>query len=173
MARYKTNKPVIPIIQLYDRAGAQGFTNAGEFHTWDTIDFKTSDFHYAEDDDKIRLNVPSAGYYEIIFECSFMTYVDGLSQVVSQIYKNGSGVTGAKSIVCTSAAAQTPSSCGCCSIHFIEYLEARDCIQVKTTATNLNYSGGETSRLIIKFIPVRGWNNNAGGQISYKGHVMR
>ena len=43
--RKRTNTPVIPFIQLYD-AGTQTFTVAGEFHTWDTIVFKTSDLHY-------------------------------------------------------------------------------------------------------------------------------
>jgi hypothetical protein len=171
--RSRTNKPVIPYIQIYDRTGAQAFTNVGQFHTWDTIDFKTNDLHYTVDDDRILINIPGTGYYEITFECSFLTYVNGLSQIVSQAYKNGVAVIGAKAIACASAAAQTPTSCGCQTLHFVMYLEARDYIQIKTTSTNQSYSGGETSRLIMKFIPTLGWNNNSGGNTNYRGRVMR
>jgi len=171
--RKRTNTPVIPFIQLYD-TGSQTFTVAGEFHTWDTIDFKTSDFHYTEDDDRVSINIPSAGYYEITFECSFTKSGAGLGAATCQVYKNGVDVTGAKAIGCSYDTGQGAAACACMTLHFIIYLKARDYIQIKTTASgNSLASGMETSRLLIKFIPTQGWNNNNGGNLNFRGGVER
>lgn len=169
----KLSTPVIPSIQLYD-AGTQTFTVAGEFHTWDTISFKTSDFHYVADDDRVMVQLPSTGYYEIMFECSFTKSGAGLGTATCQIYKNGVAVSGAKAVGCSYDTGQGSAACACMTLHFIMYLNARDYIQIKTTASaNSLLSGLETSRLVIKFIPTRGWNNNFAGNINYKGEVMR
>ena len=61
------------------------------------------------------------------------------------------------------------------TLHFILYLNANDYIQIKTTTALIGHmdSIANTSRLIVKFIPTRGWNNSSGGNINYKGEVMR
>jgi hypothetical protein len=62
----------------------------------------------------------------------------------------------------------------CQSITYVIYLEKDDYIQIHTeTDANSVYSMGETSRLIIEFIPMQGWNNSSGGRVDYKGGVMR
>lgn len=171
--RKRTNTPVIPFIQLYD-LGTQTFTMVGEFHTWDTLDFKTSDFYYTEDDDRVSINIPSAGYYSITFECSFTKSGSGLGMATSQIYKNGVAVTGAKAVGCGYDTGQGQTACACMTLHYIIYLKARDYIQVKTTAsTNSLLSGLETSRLLIKFIATQGWNNDNGGNTNYRGRIER
>ena len=171
--RRRITKPVIPFIQLYD-LGTQTFTVAGEFHTWDTINFKTSDFRYASDDDKIAIYVPSTGFYEVTFECNFTKSGAGFATATTQLFLNGSGVSGAKSINCAYDTGQGDASCAFLTLHFVIYLNANDYVQIKTTASaDSLVSSAETSRLIIKFIPAKGWNNNAGGQISYKGNIMR
>ena len=172
--RKRISTPVIPLIQLYD-TGTQTFTIAGEFHTWDSVAFKTSDFHYIEDDDRVFINVPSAGYYEITFECSFIKDDNiGVSSATSQVYKNGEAVTGAQAIGCSYETGQTKVSCACITLHFIIYLKAKDYIQIKTTASANNMlSECETSRLVIKFIPTDGWNNNSGGNKNYRGRIER
>jgi hypothetical protein len=57
------------------------------------------------------------------------------------------------------------------------YLEGHDYIQIKTVTDNADsvYSLAETSRIMIKWLPVKGWNNNAGGneKTSYRGGVFR
>jgi len=172
-SRTRTNKPVIPFIQLYDK-GTQTFTVAGEFHTWDTIDFKTSSFRYASDDDKIVINIPNAGYYEVTFECSFYKSGAGIGTGTSQLYKNGSAVEGAKAIGCSYDTGQGLTGCSCITLHFIIYLNSREYVQIKTTSSaNSLISNLETSRLLIKFIPTYGWNNNSGGNMNYHGDIMR
>lgn len=171
--RNRTSTPVIPFIQLYD-SGTQTFTMAGEFHTWDTIVFKTSDLHYIADEDRVLVNIPSAGYYEITFECSFTKSGAGIAAATSQIYKNGVAVAGSKAVGCSYDTGQGLAGCATMTLHFIIYLKARDYIQIKTTAsTNSMLSGLETSRLLVKFIPTQGWNNNNGGNTNYRGRVMR
>ena len=171
--RNRSNTPVIPFIQLYD-TGTQTFTMAGEFHTWDTIDFKTSDLHYTVDDDRVLVNVPGAGYYSITFECSFTKSGAGLGMATSQIYKNGIAITGAKAVGCSYDTGQGQAACACMTLHFTTYLKAKDYIQVKTTASsNSLLSGLETSRLLIEYVPTQGWNNNSGGNQNYRGRVMR
>ena len=168
----KLSKPAIPCVQLYD-SGTQAFTVAGEFHTWDMISFKTSDFHYKADDDRIMVHRPSTGYYEITFECSFTKDGAGLGTATTQIYKNGVAIDGAIAFGCAYDTGQGQASCACMTLHFMLYLNGRDYIQVKTTASDDIDSVAETSRLLIKFIPTRGWNNNAAGNINYRGEVMR
>ena len=173
--RTRTNKPVIPFIQLYD-TGTQTFTIVGEFHTWDTVNFKTSDFRYTSDDDKVVINVPSTGFYEVTFECSFTIGEAGFASASSQLYINGEAVEGSKASGCGYDSGQGSVSCACVTLHFIKYLNSKDYIQIKTTnsiASKDMLTVPETSRLIVKFIPVKGWNNNAGGKFSYKGNVMR
>ena len=171
----KISTPVIPSIQLYD-SGTQTFTTAGEFHTWDTIAFKTSDFHYVADDDRVIVQLPSAGYYEITFESSFTVGAPGFASATSQLYINGEAVEGSKACGCGYDSGQGSIACACVTLHFIKYFNANDYIQIETI-TSLGsvdvLTTPETSRLIIKFIPTRGWNNSSGGNINYKGEVMR
>lgn len=174
MSRNRSKYPALPSVILYDDTGNQTFTNGGEFHTWDSIDTKTTHFDYEIDDDSIFLNNNQYGWYEITFECSYVTYEDDNIAVTSQLYVNGSAIAGAK-VTCSVAGTseQTPTILNCQSLHFLVYLTGRDYVQIKTTTDNAGdtYSIAETSRLMIKFIPVKGWNNNAGGNInvSYKG----
>jgi len=171
--RKRTNTPVIPFIQLHD-TGLQVFTTVGEFHTWDNISFKTSDFHYTEDDDRVLINIPSAGYYEVTFECSFTKSGAGLGAAVCTLYKNGEVVTGATAVGCAYDTGQGAAACACITLHFIIYLKGRDYIQVKTTASaDSLISGSQTSRLLVKFIPTQGWNNDNGGNTNYRGRVSR
>lgn len=169
----KLSIPVIPSIQLYD-SGTQTFTVAGEFHTWDMVSFKTSDFHYIADDDRVVVQMPSTGYYEITFECSFTKSGAGFGVATSQLYKNGVAVPGAKTQGCGYDTGQGQASCPCITLHFMLYLNGKDYIQIKTTASANSFaSGAQTSRLLIKFIPTKGWNNSFAGNINYKGEIMR
>ena len=174
--RNKTSKPVIPFVQLYDHAGAQIFTSAGAYHTWDTVSFKTSDIHYTADEDAVFINNPGTGYYEVTFECSYSTATVGQNVTTTQLYINGSGIEGSKSVLCIYyAGGQGVAICGTQTMHFALYLKAGDRIQIKTS-TNIGcgvMSYPDSSRLLIKFIPVKGWNNNSGGNINYRGDVLR
>jgi hypothetical protein len=94
MVRYKVStnklKPAVPCIYLYDLTGAQDFTNAGEFHTWDTTKVITQHFLYTSDSDRIYLEANSSGLFLIEFDCSFfIDEPDAFSAVITSIYKNG------------------------------------------------------------------------------------
>jgi hypothetical protein len=172
MSRDREPQAAIPHVFLYDEGGGQTFTAANEPHTWDSIEYKTSHFFYVADDDRILFNKNSYGLFEITFECSFNTSYGGTVLVTSQIYKNGDAVTGAKAQV-TVGGGQYPQY-QCKSIHCYIHLKEGDYIQVKTQVnTQSADSIGETSRIIIKFIPTHGWDNSSGGRMEYSGGVMR
>ena len=167
--------PAIPFIQLYD-SGTQTFTTTGEFHTWDTTSFKTSDFHYNVDDDRVQINRQGGGWYEITFESSFTVGAAGFASAGSQVYINGEAVEGSKACGCGYDSGQGSVACACVTLHFIIYLNSKDYIQIKTTnslGSEDMLTVPETSRLIVKFIPIKGWDNSAGGKVNFRGGVMR
>lgn len=172
MMRNRDRYPAIPFIMLWDDDGAQNFDSVGAFHTWDIQEIQTSHFQYDPDNDRIYLNRISAGYYEITFECSFDTDYGGVVIFTSQLYKNGTAVNGAKT-TSTAAGGQYPHYASQ-SLHHIIYLERGDYIQIETKSTAQSVDSiAETSRLLVKFIPVHGWNNSNAGRIDYRGEVLR
>ena len=180
MVRYRENnndlKPAVPFALLYDAAGLQTFTSAGAFHTWDTIKTKSSHFNYTADDDRIQLKVNSSGLFKITFDCSFSTATANQNSTTSQIYKNGTALSGSKSVVCIYyAGGQTSPICGTQTIHYVVFLAIDDYIQIKSTtgASGNVVSAPDTSRLMIEFIPMRGYDNNMSGRESFAGKVER
>ena len=167
--------PAIPYLFLYDATGAQTFTNAGQFHTWDTTKIKTQHFQYTSDTDEIELKVSSSGLYMLEFDCSFATYVAATIQIISSVYKNGSELGGSRAVTTVLAAAQTPTVEDEQVIHYVVFLERGDKIKIHTITSNagVTYSLSNTSRLLISFINMKGWDNSSGGRIDYKGGVSR
>jgi len=180
MARYREHNndisSAVPLTLLYDTTGLQAFTSAGAFHTWDTIKTKSSHFNYTVDDDRIQLKVNSSGLFKITFECSFSTDTANQNCTTSQIYKNGTALDGAKSVICIYwAGGQGIVICGSQTLTYTVYLSINDYIQVKT---NTGASGNvltypDSSRLMIEFIPIHGYNNDRGGRKMFTGKVMR
>lgn len=169
-------KPAVPYLFLFDDTGNQTFTTGGEFHTWDTTKIITEHFTYTDDTDRVYLATQSAGLFKVTFECSFITYdEDDDLQITTQLFKNGSFLDGAQ-VVCsvTGGVSQDDKVKNCQSLTFIVYLEKDDYIQVKsTTDANSVDSLSDTSRLIVEFIPMKGWDNGSAGRTDYKGGVMR
>ena len=174
VTRRRTTKPVIPFIQLYD-LGTQTFTVAGEFHTWDTEQIKTSHFWYKIDGTKVILENNQQNMYEVTFECSFYTYTNASITLQSDIYKNGVIVDGSQSKMSLVGSGQAATVRNCLSIHFLLYLKGGDYIQIKsiTDSVYVVHSHPDTSRLMINFMPIRGWDNSKAGRIEYKGSVLR
>ncbi len=175
MSHWKGPIPSIPSVLLFDETGNQYFTNAGEFHTWDTLQHKTSHFYYKADNDKILLKNNQHNMYEVTFECSFWTNTTGNIIIYSELFKNGVAINGSRTYASCTGFGQSPTVIGNVSIHYLLYLEGGDYIQVKTITNNAGATGSYTksSRLMINFIPIRGWDNSKAGRIEYKGRVMR
>lgn len=168
--------PAIPYLFLYDEVGNQEFTTGGAFHVWDTLRIVSSHFSATADKDRIYLNTNSSGLFKVTFECSFITYdEDDDLLVTSSIYKNGSQLAGSK-VMCsvTGGSSQDDDIKNCQTLTYIVYLEKDDYIQIQTeTDANSVRSLADTSRIIIEFIPMHGWNNSSGGRADYKGGVIR
>ena len=168
--------PAIPYVFMYDVAGAQVFGTSGAFHEWDIVKVKSSHFNATAEQDRIYLNTNSSGLFKVTFDCSFIGYdEDDDLLITSSLYKNGTVLAGAE-VMCsvTAGSSQADKIKNCQSMTYIVYLEKGDYMQVKTeTSANEVYSMGDSSRVIIEFIPMQGWNNSAGGRTQYDGGVMR
>lgn len=181
MVRWKDNqngiKAAIPYLFMYDVGGNQTFGTATEtFHEWDTIRVASSHFNVTAEQDRIYLNTNSSGLFKVTFECSFITYdEDDDLLITSTLYKNGTELEGSETMCSvTGGASQADKVKNSKTITYIVFLEKDDYIQVESkTSANEVISLGNTSRLIIEFIPMQGWNNSSGGREQYSGGVMR
>lgn len=161
--RIRTIAPAIPAIFLSDTAGEQVFSATGEFHTWDTIMFKTTDFHYTIDSDKIILNRVSSGLYEISFEVSWKTE-EILRQIWTDLYINGIKVLNSHVHTYVTGAGGQPTYRDQHVLHYIIYLNSKDYIQIKSQSSGTNVkTDPQSSRIIVKQIAMKGWDNGAGG----------
>jgi hypothetical protein len=177
MTRYREQNneitPAVPTLFLYD-TGEQSFTSAGEFHIWDTIKIKTSGFHYVADENKITLLTNTSGLFMLEYDCSFYTVANDTDVIVTtDLYKNGALQDGG-TIKSTVSGTGTPVTRTCQTMHYIIYLKKDDYIQIKTTTSaNTAIQSGDTSRLLITFLPMNGYDNGKAGRIQFKGEIMR
>ena len=175
MTRWKEHlnelKPAIPFFFAYDVGGAQEFGVAGAFHTWDLTKIKTSDFTYTPDTDRIYFNNNTSGFYKITFNASWHNIEDA-DDVSTYLYLNGDVLPGSMARDFLDTISEDEASQ---SIAYIAYLKKGDYIQVFsiTGADTTASTFGNSSRIIIEFIPMLGWNNSNAGKIEYKGGVMR
>lgn len=173
--RHRTAKTAIPCIFLIQEAEDTSFND--EFHTWDTIEFNTPNFEYTVNTDRVFIQ-RCEGYYEIIFQCSYNLSREETNRVFDSIYVNGSAIDGGKCIttygkVWSQDAQGYNWIDGNNNIHVIYYLKPGDYIQVYANTTYQTDRQADTCRLIIKFLPMQGWDNSAGGREEYKGGVSR
>jgi len=180
MTRYRVNenrlRPAIPTLFAFDDVGSQTVNDSGVWLTWDTVKIKTSHFQYAIDDDKVELKTNSSGIFSVEVDCSFITYDnDNDKYITVELYKNGSALDGSKTATgITGAGSQTAYILNNQSLHYMVYLEKGDYLQVKATASSgTAITLSDTSRILMQFIPMQGWDNSSGGRIDYKGGVMR
>ena len=161
---------MIPYIYLYDIIGGQVID--GSYLTWDKTKIKTTHFQYTSDTDKIILGSNSSGYFLIDFQVSLTASGAG-AIAYFDIYKNGTIVEGSRTYISVIYYGQTvwnQSGIIICPV----YLEKSDYIQIKGSVVGGSPTTvANTSRLLISFIPMAGWDNSAGGRIDYKGSVER
>ena len=164
-------KPAIPYVYLYDVGGSQ--TINGSYLTWDTIKTITSHFHYTVDDDRLQLKMNSSGLFRVIFETSLYTTIAG-AVAYFDIYKNGTVVEGSRTYISVVNSGQLSySQSGI--ITCVVFLEKGDYIQIKgdVVMESAAFTIANTSRLLINFINMKGWNNSAGGREDDKGGISR
>jgi hypothetical protein len=172
MTRYREHNnyinAAIPYIFLYDDGGSQTIDDS--YLTFDTIKSKTSHFVYEEDDDRIQLSVNSSGLFEVTFEVSL---TGGASVTYFDVYKNGSVVEGARMYVSVYNPSQSNyDQSG--SMTVLVFLQKDDYIQIKgTSPVGSPSTRADTMRLIVKALPMKGWDNDNSGRVMYRGGVLR
>jgi hypothetical protein len=177
MTRYREQNnmitPAVPCVFLYD-TGEQTFTTSGVYHIWNTIKIKTSGFHYTADDDRITLLTNTSGLFNVEFDCSYYTTANDTDVIVTtDLYKNGVRLDGGTCISIVSGSG-SPIIRTCQTIHYIIYMQKDDYLQVlTTTSANTTIQSGNTSRLLINFLPMNGYDNGKAGRIQFKGEILR
>lgn len=155
--RLRNLRTAIPYISLRDAGGGQ--TINGSWLTWDTIVTKTTSFIYVEDADKIKIRLNVAGYYELTFNMS----LSGNGNAYFDIYVNGTLQAGSR-VYCGPVVSGQGYWYDSCSMKFTLYLQQGDYVQIKgTMLAGTGETIANTSRLIIKSIPMHGWDNERGG----------
>ena len=166
VARRRTNKPVIPVFFAYKSTGEDA---CDTFIAYDTIHLNTGEFQLSADYKEILIK--KAGFYEITIDAGYDCTGTARYNCRTYLYLNGVALPGA---VCGTYHRTTLDGEDSASIHWMQYLEKNDVVSVyaDADAKEVHVEPG-FNRIMIKFIPVRGWNNNAGGKIDYRGGVMR
>lgn len=172
MTRYREHNneitAAVPYLFLYDSAGGQSIN--GSYLTFDTIKSKTSHFTYEEDDDRVQLSVNSSGLFEVIFEVSLTS---GAAVAYFDVYKNGSVLEGSRMYISVYNPSQSNyDQSG--SMKVLVFLQRDDYIQIKgTSPVGTPSVRADTMRLIVKALPMKGWDNDTSGRLLYRGGVMR
>jgi len=176
MTRYKEYSnnitPAVPYLLLIDAEGYQAFTNAGEFHTWDTSIVQTNNFTFTVGTNKVFLDTNSSGLFKVTYNCSYGLGQGGGDVITTSLYKNGVEITGSRvqdMITIDEADIVSQSST------FVLFLSKGDSVQVRTVVGvgTIALSQANTSRILIEFIPMHGGNNGSGGRVDYKGAIRR
>lgn len=161
--------PVRPYIFLHGVDGAV-VTNVPTALVWGHVNMKTSELFYNEGDDKVVVKKGGAGIYEVTVSLCIekKTAVPGHSTI--QLYVNGTVLDCAETHGYMGGAEQHSNAVMIYNV----YLDENDYIQTFVSVDNgSGLIEPSTGRFRMKGLPMRGWNNDSGGKISYKGKVMR
>lgn len=173
MTRNREIIPATPFLFLTDKTGyAMSWSVPVNLH-WINEAINTSDFRYIEGKPKIEVLTP--GYYEVIYEVSAYLKSGALNYCYFYMFRNADLIEGSFTFITMdgSEADQHPGSVTC---HIYAYFDRGD---VLVLIAHPGVGGGtvitipNTVRMVLKFMPQRGWNNSHGGAVNYRGDVMR
>jgi len=156
--RQREPYPAIPFIFLQSRDLIFTWSTNTNL-VWNVAAVKTSDFDYVINESKIF--ILTTGFYEIIYELSVLVDSGAMTYAAFSLYKNGSQMKGSESF--TTFPDAYPS---CVSAHYYAALNRGDYIELHTVVGaggGTLGAMGNSVRLIIKGMPMEGWNNGRGG----------
>lgn len=161
--RNRTLHSFIPHLFAYDSTGGQSFTNAGQFHTWDTTKYKTKHINYVSD--TIKICIKKTGMYEVKHDMSIETNHTGISKIDTYVYINGVVVNGSRVQNSCYDSGQGDVVVSCQTLVCSVYLEYGDYIQIYSVTNNgdSTYTMPDSSRITVKYIDMVGWDNSRGG----------
>ena len=161
--------PARPYLFLHCVDGAN-VTSVPTALVWGYIDILTSELYYKEGDDRVVVLKGGAGLYEVMVSVCVEKSQGNAGHTILELYVNGTVLD------CSEAHGYmgAPKEHSSAFLFYTVYLNRGDYIQTYISVDN--GSGNietNTGRFHMRGLPMRGWNNDAGGKISYKGHVMR
>lgn len=131
---------------------------------WGHIDFKTSEFHYVENDDRVTINRHGAGIYEITVSLCVEKKTANPGHSVIELYVNGVALDCAITHGFMGGAEQHSNAI----MIYTVYLDVGDYVQ---TFVSVDNGSGQiepsTGRFMMKGISMEGWNNKRAGSSIY------
>ena len=174
MTRYReqqnTLKPAVPTFYAYDEEGGDQIPTTGVNLTWDTVKIKTSEFEYTTDTDRVYMQSNTSGFYRITYRVIVGNSSVATNVIGAVVCINGEGMDASVSLE------SIPFQTAFITLTAVSviYLKKGDYIQLNVWTEEGIVSTEEWgSMILIEFIPMRGWDNSAGGQEVYKGGVGR
>jgi len=165
--RYRTPAPAIPFIFLHGLA-SESITTVPTAINWSHAYFITSDFNYTNGGCRITMNKGSTGLFKLYAQIGAVKATGAPTELTISLYINGTlqncctvhaGINAQNHSDATLIAA-FQATMG-------DYIEIYVNVDDGTSVTESN-----TARLIIEGLPMKGWNNNAGGREHSKGGVV-
>lgn len=165
--RYRKPAPAIPFIFLHCLAD-ETITTTPTAINWAHAHFITSDFHYTAGEGRITMNRGSTGMFKLYAQIGAIKATGAPTELTISLYING-------------------TLQDCCTVHggisaqehtdvtLIAAFQANmgDYIEIYVNVDNgTSTTESETARLIIEGLPMKGWNNNAGGKEHSKSGVV-
>jgi hypothetical protein len=161
--------PAIPYIFLHGIDDTV-VTNVPAPLIWGHIDIMTSELHFVENDDRVVVRRGGAGIYEISVSLCVEKKAANPGHSVIELYVNGSALRCAETHGFMGALAQHSNAI----MIYTVYLNEGDYVQTYVSVDNgSGQIEPDTGRFCMKRLPMKGWNNDAGGKVDYRGGVMR
>ena len=161
--RNRLMNPTRPYIFLHGVDDAV-VTNVPTALVWGHMEFKTSELHYVEDDDRVVVNRHGAGIYEVTVSLCVekKTAVPGHSTI--ELYVNGAALDCAVTHGFMGAANQHSNAI----MIYTVYLDVGDYIQTFVSVDNgTGQIESGTARFRMKGVSMEGWNNRRAGTANY------
>lgn len=163
-SRDRTMKAAIPFALLIG-AEEQELTDTPSYITWSLEYYKTAEFTVSET--KITINKDCGGIFEITVSIGCEADDGDPWHIGLSLEINGSSNWIANDQNLAYSPVDQGGESGTCVLHHAVYLNAGDYIQIKAWVDD-GTSYTNQCRMVIRGIPMEGWNNEHGGAIFKK-----
>lgn len=163
-SRDRMMKAAIPLVYLFSEEGQEINASIPVSLKWSTEYYKTAEFTVT--DDLININKSCSGLYEIIVSCR--CEADTGDPWFLGIYLRVNGITVYDGHCESHAVIDKGGTSGTAILHTVIYLNAGDYIEIRAWVDDGTAFIDSSTSIIIKGIPMEGWNNAHAGKILKK-----
>jgi hypothetical protein len=169
--------PAVPTLFIWSDEDQMIPQGADTVVTFNNVVIQTPHFSFKPGTGRVILESDSSGWFMVFFETSITTYDEPASDTLGgfRIFKNGVEIGEGMSYASTLyVPALQRGYVDYTGIKMPVYLEKGDYIDIRgRSLVGQMETIDHSTRLVINFIPMKGWDNSQAGRIEYKGGVDR